>query len=699
MTNMKSARWNPNLTYFLLLVVGMIGLVVAEVPNATIWLEAEDAVSTNFKTPGMVPSVSATGSGVSAGFYLGCNVEDTKDSGETPPYFAEWKAQVATPGTYFLWIAASPQDEGWVSPLWVRVNGGDWVSLEGRKASATRYGVGQENYFGWVKVGEFELKSGPLNLRAEIRSARKMDNRRTVFLDALFLTTDATYIPTGNHPIYSPQPTWAELLKNTTFDEYRLKLESLVYHKKIKLETNENPTGLDSDAIISAISKRPVAIVDPYLKNDHEFGLHGMEEPFVVKGKNVEKTRRAFDLLARAGVQNYRTAGSCWHRVGDHFDQFSELDFHNDLVRQSGASQLFNVGYPPPPQFTVSSGLSAVRPEFEEKYREYLRVVIKRYQAKGLKYLELGNEVDAENPWWRGGTAEMYVNEMRMLKEEASKIDPKLRTVAFGSTYARSETLGGPNEGRRFVRKCFELGIDKYVDAYSLHYTWPLEQQDFVAFFRKELKKAGSSHKPLLNTEEAGYGHPSDLIKVFARDFYLHDMKLVTYYLAQDWFEAGNLIHSGLFDLEWNPKPRLLAYAAACDAMKYRHLLGMATPAPQVEAYILERNQDSPGAAPRYSIVIWKNDPAVKELISSERQELPQGFTSLSLWEGAEESLAWDLQRRSVKGDKTIQISSIPITILASELPKWDLVEPKIWLEKQILSGEKSKAIVPADIK
>lgn len=54
-----------------------------------------------------------------------------------------------------------------------------------------------------------------------------------------------------------------------------------------------------------------------------------------------------------------------------------------------------------------------------------------------IDYAELCNEVDAPHVWWRGGAPQMYVDEMRMLSEEAKRVDPSIKILAHASTYAR----------------------------------------------------------------------------------------------------------------------------------------------------------------------------------------------------------------------------------------------------------------------
>jgi len=213
--------------------------------------------------------------------------------------------------------------------------------------------------------------------------------------------------------------------------------------------------------------------------------------------------------------------------------------------------------------------------------------------------------VDATETWWRKSTAQMYVNELRMVKEELSKIDPSIKIVALAATRSRTPKGLTDTDGRAFVRKCFDLGMDKYADAYSIHYVDRLNTRDFVSFMREETARAGSPNKPLIDSEENGGNEPYGVVPAFARCFFLYDLTRVDYYMARDWFEAGrSLVKTSLFDYQWNPKLRLLAYAASVDAMKGRVLVGIAEPADGIEAYVLKfaNNYKSDGAP--YSIVM-----------------------------------------------------------------------------------------------
>ncbi len=649
---------------------------------ASVWVEAEDALKSSF-IPGKTVNVSPTGNGCSGGYALKLEVGTNKVKAGQLPFFCEYEFEVKKGGVYHWWVAGSPQHVGWISPVYVQLDKREFISLKDKPLVSSLYGVDAQKFYGWFKVGEFDLKPGRHHVRFEVRNLRAMDANYMAYLDAFFLTTDATFVPQGNRPKYSPQPAWNEQLQGSSFEEYVKKLELPLYVSDIA-KTQEKIGPDSAREVLDKIRRRPLPDGTLREPGPHEFGVHGMETPFVQAGKDTNKIKLAYELLARVGVQSFRTAEACWHRLGDNFDHFEELDFQVANASRYGMGHLFTVGYPAY-KYSIS-GLSAVQPQYEDRYREYLRAILSRYKGgKGVRYVELANEVDAPDVWWKGSTPEMYVREMKMLKEEAAKIDPMIKTVAFASTYSRNELMGGANGGRRFVRRCFALGIDKYADAYSLHYTWTLAAKDFPAFFRREMSKAGSPNKPLLNTEETGAGKPAEVIKLFARDFFLYDMKLVDYFLAKDIYENGQLHYFGLFDRDWAPKLRLLAYAAAVDAMQYRELVGMAEPAPGIEAYVLKYADGYKKDGAPYSIVMWKGGADAVESTSPGHVGKTFALSRVGGCQAVVAAFQWNLDAIKWEAKAPIfQVGDEPIAVFANQLPKWKLISPAEWLALQL---------------
>lgn len=662
-----------------LLVLSILIICVHPAEAGNIWIEAEDAVKQNWD-PGIKSMICQDGSGASNGIYLSMRTE-------TPPSlpcYADYTFTVTESGEYNFWIAGSPQDAGWAAPFFYRIDRKPYVPLAGHKYASPAYGAPHpDTLFGWFLAEKVRLTPGRHTLRIEIRGSRSMDKLYAGFLDAMLFTTDLNFVPSGNHPKYSPLPDWQTAMEQMSYKEYLADLEYRMYTRGMAY-TDE--WAVSPAEVVKKLQKRRLPTNDPGI---HRFGVHGMEMPFVQAGVNDAETKRAFELLARAGVDTLRTAESCWHRLGDDFKNYKELDYQAAEATKYGMNFMLTFGYPPSKYNVSDHGLSTFTPENEGLFREYLQATLTRYKGK-YQYVEYCNEVDAPEPWWVGATPELYTRDCRILKEELAKIDPDIPVVGFAATYSRNDQLGIPNGGRNFVRKCFDMGINSYCDAYSLHYTWNLKEKDFPAFFRREMTDHSKTH-PLINSEESGYSHPSDVIKLFARDLFLYDFESVYYYLARDWYEGGNLMSAGLFDLKWQPKPRLLAFAAAVDAMKHRRLIGMAEPVEGVEAYVLENEPGYTGRRPIYSIVMWQNG-APEELGPTRKSRPGCKKVTISGLKGIVSAIDWKLDPISTK---KVSVGFEPVIVYTNSLPKWSMVSAERWLKTAESRAEKSKAIVP----
>ncbi|XHR31105.1 MAG: hypothetical protein ACFUZC_11220 [Chthoniobacteraceae bacterium] len=657
---------------------------------STAWVEAEDFTATNFPNGICVNSGS---DGVSGSMLLRLEVSGKSMSVAKPPYFAEFKLRVPRGGQYRLWVAASTQSGSWASPFLYSIDGSAPASLKGVPSVGGGYGKAPFNVFGWVPAETLTLDAKEHTLKLSVNAPRAKDGRYVAYLDAIFLTSDLTFVPVGNHPSCSPQPTWTELRQQMTPEEYNKKLDRAFYQKVI-VSTNEEVGPATSAEVLKKIKARPLEDAKSRTPEITEFGLHGMERPFVVVGRDMDKYKSAYDLLARVGVDSFRTADSCWHRLASSENpekrNYADLDFQVASALKYGQTHLFTVGYPPA-KYTVGNHiLSAVKPEFKKEYEDYLREMLLRYKGNGVRYVELCNEVDAPDTWWRKSTPEMYVDEMRILKKVVDQVAPEMKTVAFAATYSRDDEKGGPNGGRRFVDKCMDLGIDQYTDAYSIHHTSHLASKDFPAFMRREIAKV-NSNKPLLDTEQWGERpYPYDNIKTFARCFFLYDMKRVDFFLARDFCENGYTKAWGLFDIDWNPKVRLLAYAFSVDAMKGRKLVGVAQPAEHIEAYVLEDTRPDSAKGKRYSIVIWNNQREVDDL----EAKVVIGPKLVGGFKGVTFANNWRLdQIRYNKSVPSFQVGDAPIVVYASALPEWKLMDREEFLAG-VVAG-KSDAPLP----
>jgi hypothetical protein len=472
--------------------------------------------------------------------------------------------------------------------------------------------------------------------------------------------------------------------------------DNLVKYKRLISETNEEVNLISVKDILQKLKKRELPSANAKSLKTRKFGLHGMEAPFVKAGIDSEKVGAAYELLARTGVERFRTGESFWHRLSENFSDYRELDYQASFAKKYGMDFMFVVGYPPS-KFSVQPGPSTFKPEYENLYRKYIQQLIKRY--KGIvKQVEIGNEVDYPNTWWTGGNPEMYVRDCRIVREEVKKIDPTIELVAFAATGSRTPSNGGPGGGQKFVRQAFDLGINNYVDKYSLHYVWPSHERKFTTYFRNELRRVGSS-KGLIDSEDSGFTHPSDIIKVYSRSLFLYGYERVDYFLAQDYYENDVLFYSGLFDIKWNPKPRLLAYAAAVDGIKNNTLIGMAEPLPDTEAYILKRNVFTPKLKSKYSIIIWKNHKSTwtkNEPITYEQIKpnfnfnlTEKDYVSVVGIRKFVSGFNWKLDKIGVDlKSGHIDVSSKPIVILADELPNWKIITSEEWLTKKNLRAK-----------
>ena len=431
----------------------------------------------------------------------------------------------------------------------------------------------------------------------------------------------------------------------------------------------------------------------------HRIGVHGMEIPLVRKGFQDDKTGRAFELLARAGVDTLRTAELCWHRLGKDapasFD-FENIDYQVEQAGKYGMNFMFTIGYPAAKFNKHPFHLSTFKPEHEALFREYLRLILPRYD-RFAQYWEYANEVDAPKVWWRDATPQDYVRDCRILREEMDRLGIRTPVLGISATYSRSAARDKNGEGQEFTRRCLAAGLERYIDGYSLHYTWQMKEQDFVKFFR-ELSPGTISNK-LVNSEESAFSHPSDVIKLMARDLYLHGFESVYCYLARDRMEGASLNRSGFFDIDWRPKLRLLSLAAAADAMKTRDFVRMAEPAEDVEAYLLQNNPAAPAGTPKYAVVLWKNGAA---------EAMNPDFTPGPTLEPATvhfrdgkvvKAVDWLLDEVPfTTASPQFEITERPLVVYCDELPSWPEVTRGEWLKKhRAYTVAASEAVVPAN--
>jgi hypothetical protein len=462
-----------------------------------------------------------------------------------------------------------------------------------------------------------------------------------------------------------------------------------IYRAEIKKSTFEDISIKTILAIRRKIENRKnVSLINSSYHSEYMFGLQGMEMPFVSSSMDRSKIKEVYKMLSKAGVQSIGTAESTWHRLGENFNNFTELDYQVESAKEFGIRLTLTVGYPPAKYNVAPSVLSTFKPEHEGLYREYLRSLFKRY--KGLfTEVSLGNEVDAPDSWWIGATPSMYVRDCKIVNQELLTIDPTVKIIVFGSTGSRNNNKStNPYYGRQFLKNSFDEGIDTCADIYSLHYAWPLNQVDFNQFFR-DIVDRHNAQKNIYVTEDSVYGKPQDIIKMFARNQFLYGYKRTYYFPARDYYEGGKLLYAGLFDAEWNPKLRLLPYALSVDSMANRYLVGIAEPAPNLEAYILRKRKSLQNKDPEYSIVIWKN---LTKFNGEYSIQIPEGlneinkqtqFVRVSGIQNVVSAYNWTLDPIKYNAkNPSFNIDQNPIVIFTDKAPNWPVQSPDKWLSK-----------------
>jgi hypothetical protein len=659
--------------------------VLAEVSQESIWIEAEDSTDFNW-LPGPKVIVEKDGSGASGGLVLQLAWPDSVEGKKRLPYYVHYEVTTKEDKEYVLWLACTPANYAKGSVLEVTVDDQKPITLNGKRVGNT-YAQGR---FQWHKVGSFFLKSGTHTIRFEAKDYPKEADSYYAMIDALALVADSGFVPEGNHPPISTAESWDSIQKKYNIQEYTEVLLKRVYRRWMDHTTLEALGEKSAQEVTQKLMQRPLPSLESM--GDPRFGITGMELPFVKESKNYAETQRAYELLARTGVNTILTAEAAWHRMGKKFDETREMDYQTSSAGRFGIKFSLILGYPPAEKNVVSDVRSTFKPEYEDEYRAYLKTVFSRY-GHLLHYVQLANEVDAPDPWYKGGTPETYVKECRIIKEELKKAGLAIPLYAFGATYARDDSHKGSNEGQNFVRKCFELGINDIVDGYTIHYVWPLNQRGFEGFFQ-ELMQKYPPVRPIVNNEEVGYGPPYTVVKAMARNLLLYNYETFNYYTAVDYNDDGFLISGGLFDADWNPKLRLLAYASGVDAIKHRDLVGMADLPDDLEAYILKRKKDAP-AKPEYAVVLWRRG-GPEEIGPYKVTPSTLSAVTVKGWEGVLKAVDWKLNPIAFDlKTSEFQVADEPIVIYAERAPSWKMMSRLDWLNSVKAVGVKTQAVVP----
>lgn len=164
--------------------------VFSERPAGLVWVEAEDAVSTNFANN------STLDYGSSAYSIMQLNREGQSSSA---PFYAEYTIIVEEAGSWSLWMGGTPpgprneETASFVSPASYSIDGEALVPLY-REDVAVNEKYSTTNYW-YVAKNPVELSAGVHTIRFEISEKRRYDARYYFSLDAFFfLKSDAPVI-------------------------------------------------------------------------------------------------------------------------------------------------------------------------------------------------------------------------------------------------------------------------------------------------------------------------------------------------------------------------------------------------------------------------------------------------------------------------------------------------------------------------
>ncbi|NCN04837.1 MAG: tetratricopeptide repeat protein [Spirochaetales bacterium] len=165
----------------------VLGLVYPQDVPGLIYIEAENAVSTNFTTQATL-DYSSSGQRM-------IQLNKTTDLYEGAAYFAEFVFLVEEPGTYQLWYSGTPPGPAdqllpsYASPFSYVINEGERIPVY-RENTAVVEPLSSILY--WVTFGEADFEPGLQTLRIEVAERRGYDNKYYLYLDSIFLLkTDA----------------------------------------------------------------------------------------------------------------------------------------------------------------------------------------------------------------------------------------------------------------------------------------------------------------------------------------------------------------------------------------------------------------------------------------------------------------------------------------------------------------------------
>lgn len=174
---------------------GKLRPILAAKPDGLVWIEAEDAASTNFSGAPVLDYNS------SAFRQLQLNREF---SGGGATYYAEYLVTLDRAASWRLWIGGTPPGPrsdllaSFVSPARISVDGAEAFDLYREDVEVNeRYTV---NNYWYAYKRALKLGPGAHTIRIEINEPRRYDNRNFFFLDALFLAEEGGPVLSASLP-------------------------------------------------------------------------------------------------------------------------------------------------------------------------------------------------------------------------------------------------------------------------------------------------------------------------------------------------------------------------------------------------------------------------------------------------------------------------------------------------------------------
>ncbi|MGB3513207.1 MAG: hypothetical protein WBA93_29140 [Microcoleaceae cyanobacterium] len=304
MSILKLSNWKKiSIKGICLATVGLNACSITTNANSNlIWLEGETPHKANVTPhPGWYDKVKKEQ--LSGGDWLS-NFNPEKQG------LVEYQFQISQAGEYFFWLRANPVK----SSLSYRLNGGKWVSVDGRK-SIDRLNIAADDksdlrFIAWIDVGKVALSAG-MN-KIEFRMDSKLQNHGAI--DSIVFTTRQDFIPQG---ISKSGDSTAEVFSQT--DTWAFQPEPDVYSSEAKLDLrylNETVAGESGFIRLSADG-------DDFVKGDGKPIRFWAVNSYVWR-KNSEALTDHARFLAKRGVNLVRWHGQISPK--DENSQLTEID-------------------------------------------------------------------------------------------------------------------------------------------------------------------------------------------------------------------------------------------------------------------------------------------------------------------------------------------------------------------------------------